>query len=544
MSFTGSMQQWPLRVTTILDHAANLFPRQEVVSRRVEGDIHRLDYATLRERVRRCANVLDKLGVAPGDRVGTLAWNTHRHLEVWYACAGLGATYHTVNPRLFEEQIQWIVADAEDSILLVDLTFVALAERIVAACSSVKRVVILTDRAHMPTTSLPDALCYEDLVADASPDFCFREFDEETALGLCYTSGTTGRPKGVLYSHRSTVLHAMGVNMADAFGLSSRMGVMPVVPMYHANAWALPFAAPMVGAKLVLPGAKLDGASLCELAESEGVTLAAGVPTVWVGFVDHVRERQVKLQALKRVVVGGSACSEALFDALERDCGVEVLHAWGMTELSPVASYATVRAGMESAPVEALHRLRLKQGAPVYSVEMRIVDAQGVPMPHDGVNAGALQVRGPSVLREYYKGAGGQVLDGDGFFDTGDIATIDEHGFMHITDRAKDMIKSGGEWISSIELENAALGHPAVVEAAAIAVPHEKWGERPLLLAVRRPDMQVEEGEVIAWLGGKLARWAVPEQVLFVDALPHTATGKLDKASLRKSYGTPASTQA
>ena len=400
MTLTGSMQRWPLLATAILDHAASLYPRREVVSRKVEGDIHRLDYAALRSRVRRCADALDKLGVKPGDRVATLAWNTHRHLEVWYACAALGSVYHTVNPRLFEEQIQWIVSDAEDAILFVDLGFVALAERIAAACKSIRRVVILTDRAHMPETSLPDAACYEELLANADPDFAWRALDEETALGLCYTSGTTGRPKGVLYSHRSTVLHAMGVHGVDAFALSSRSVVMPVVPMYHANAWALPFAAPMTGAKLVLPGAQLDGASLAELIAREQVTFSAGVPTVWNGLVDHLRATQRRLPSLQRVVVGGSACPAALFDALETELGVEVLHAWGMTELSPVASFATPRASASELSGDALRALRLKQGAPVFSVELRIVDERGKPLPHDGVTAGALQVRGASALRE------------------------------------------------------------------------------------------------------------------------------------------------
>ncbi len=533
----GGMQRWPLRASAILDHAAAFHGRREVVSRMVEGHIARVTYAALHDRAHRCAAVLERLGVKQGDRVGTLAWNTHRHLEVWYACAGFGAVYHTVNPRLFEEQIAWIVADAEDSVLFVDLTFVPLAERILRACKSVRRIVILTDRAHMPDTTLPDPLCYEELIASANADYAFCALDEETALGLCYTSGTTGKPKGVLYSHRSMVLHAMGINTADAFGLSSKSVVMPVVPMYHANAWSLPFSAPMTGAKLVLPGARLDGASLHELITAEQVSFAAGVPTVWSGLVEHLRATQASVPSLERVVVGGSACPPALFDALEREVGVEVLHAWGMTEMSPVGSFATPRASMDGLSPDALHAQRLKQGAPVFGVEMRIVDADsGKPLPHDGTSAGALRVRGPAVLREYFKGAGGDILDAEGYFDTGDIATIDEHGFMNITDRAKDMIKSGGEWISSIELENAAVGHPAIAEAAAIAVPHPKWGERPLLLALRRAGAEVESAELLEYLRGKLVRWAIPEQVIFVDALPHTATGKLDKAALRARF--------
>jgi fatty-acyl-CoA synthase len=532
----GGMQRWPLRISSILDHAADVHSHREIVTRTVEGSLRRLDYAGLRERVRRCANALENIGVRPGQRVGTLAWNTHRHLELWYACGGMGAVYHTVNPRLFEEQIQWIVSDAEDSVLCVDLTFVPLAERIAAACPCVRQVVILTDRAHMPETALPNALCYEELLEAASAAFTWRDVDEESALGLCYTSGTTGRPKGVLYSQRSTVLHAMHVNTVDAFGLSSRDVVLPVVPMYHANAWSLPFAGPMTGAKLVLPGARLDGESLCQLMAAEGVTFTAGVPTVWSGVVDHLRATHGRLPALRRVVVGGSACPPALFDALERELDIEVLHAWGMTEMSPVGSFATVRASMEDLTPHELQTVRLKQGGPVFGVEMRVVDRAGAPLPCDGTSAGALRVRGFAVLRQYYKGAGGEILDRDGYFDTGDVATIDRHGYMHITDRAKDMIKSGGEWISSIELENAAVGHPAISEAAAIAVPHPKWGERPLLLAVCRAGWQLEGAELRAWLGNKLARWALPDEVRFVESLPHTATGKLDKASLRARY--------
>jgi fatty-acyl-CoA synthase len=530
------MQPWPLRVTKILDHAATFHGRREIVTSTVEGGTHRYDYASLAGRARRCANALEKLGVKPGERVGTLAWNTHRHLEVWYACAGLGAVYHTVNPRLFEEQIQWIVADAEDSVLFVDLTFIALAERIAAACKSVRRVVILTDRAHMPETSLPDPVCYEDLLASSSPEFEWREVDENSALGLCYTSGTTGRPKGVLYSHRSTVLHTLLINTADAFGLSSQSVVMPVVPLYHANAWSLPFSAPMVGAKLVLPGNRLDGASLQQLMHAEAVTFTAGVPTVWSGLIDHVRATKTTLPRLKKVVIGGSACPASMFDAFERELGIEVMHAWGMTEMSPVGSWATPRAGMAELPEAELRAERLKQGAPVFGVEMRIVDREGAPLPHDGVAQGALRVRGPAVLRQYYRGAGGEILDDAGYFDTGDIATIDRYGFMQITDRVKDMIKSGGEWISSIDLENAAVGHPAISEAAAIAVPHPKWGERPLLLAVLREGAKVEGADLLEWLKDKVARWAVPDRVLFVQELPHTATGKLDKATLRTRF--------
>lgn len=527
------MQDWPLLVSSIIDHAEREHGSREVVSRLVEGPIHRTDYASIAQRARRVAAALARFGVDVGDRVATLAWNTHRHLELWYGIAGVGAIYHTINPRLSDDQIAWIVNDADDRILFADLSFVPQLERLRDRCLRGRAVVLMTDAEHMPETSL-DALCYEDLIAGEDPAFRWVEVPETAPVGLCYTSGTTGAPKGVIYTHRSNVLHSLTAHGADVLGFRATSCVLPVVPMFHANAWSIAFSAPMTGAKLVMPGPKLDGPSLCDLLEQEAVTCTAGVPTVWIGLIDELRKRGRKPLALERVVVGGAACPAWMIEAFEAEFGIDVVHAWGMTEMSPIGSFGMTKPGMERLDVAERRALKLKQGAGFYGVEMRSVDEAGGELPRDGASAGRLMVRGCAVVREYFKRAGGDVLDEEGWFDTGDLATIDGYGYMQITDRTKDVIKSGGEWISSVELENQASGHEEVVEAAAIGIADEKWGERPLVAAVRKPGSNLDAAGLRAYLESRVARWWIPERIIFVEALPHTATGKLDKVALRR----------
>ena len=531
----GLMQHWPLLISKVIDHAASQFGDQEIVSRLVEGPIHRETYRMLRSRALKLAKTFTKAGIKSGDRIATLAWNTHRHLELWYGIAGLGGIYHTVNPRLFDEQIIYIINHAEDRMLFLDLTFVPLVERIAPRLTSIERYVILTDAAHMPQTTLKNATAYEDYIASSDDDFIWADFDENTAAGLCYTSGTTGHPKGVLYSHRSNVLHAMAHVAPDFFNISSHDTVMPVVPLFHANSWSLGFSAPMAGARMVMPGAKLDGPSLYELLETEGVTMTAAVPTVWLALLDHLNRSQGKLTSLKRVAIGGSACPRAMTEAFEKNYGVTVAHAWGMTEMSPLGSFCSIKPALKNLDDDALYTLKMKQGFPAFTVEMKITDDQDHPLPHDGKTFGRLKVRGPAVAKHYF-GYEEPILDKEGFFDTGDVATIDAHGYMHITDRSKDVIKSGGEWISSIELENLAVGHPAVAEAAVIGVAHPKWDERPLLIIVRKKDMALEREEILRFFEGKIAKWWMPDDVVFVDEIPHTATGKIQKTTLRDQF--------
>lgn len=532
----GGMQDWPLRVHSILDHAARMHASQEIVTRTVEGSIHRTDYGGLARRARQVAAALRKLGVGQGDRIGTLAWNTYRHVEAWYGIAGIGAIYHTLNPRLAGDQISFIMNDADDRLLFTDLTFVPLLEKLRDACVGKRPIVVMTDRANMPDSML-DLLCYEDLIAGEDAEFRWVEVPETAPVGLCYTSGTTGAPKGVVYTHRSNVLHSLTVQASGVLGFTPMSSVLPIVPMFHANAWAIAFSAPMVGAKLVLPGAGMDGASLCDLLEQEGVTFSAGVPTVWIEVIREMRERGSKPERLERVIVGGAACPEWMIATLEREFGIEVMHAWGMTEMSPVGSVPIIKPEMAGLDEAGHMQLKLKQGAAFYGVEMRIADESGKSLPHDGSAAGRLMVRGPAVVGEYFKGAGGAILDEEGWFDTGDLATIDRFGYMQITDRTKDVIKSGGEWISSVELENIASGHDEVVEAAAIAIPDDKWTERPLLLVLLRPGSQLTADELREYLRPRVAKWWLPEQIRFVDSLPHTATGKLDKKLLRQLHG-------
>ena len=532
MFLNGQMMDQPLSISALIEFAAKYHGDTEIVSRRTEGDIHRYTWAEACDRSKQLAVALGKLGVEPGDRVATLAWNGYRHLEIYYAVSGTGAVCHTVNPRLFPEQIGWILNHAEDKYLFVDLTFMPLVEALADKMPTCKGVVVMTDRANMPDSKL-DLLCYEELLEEGdAAGFEWPVLDEQTASSLCYTSGTTGNPKGVLYSHRSTVLHAWASCLPDALSLSATDVVLPVVPMFHVNAWGLPYAAAMVGAKLVFPGAGLDGPNLYELFEDEKVTLTAGVPTVWLAVLNHLAESGQTFSTLKRTIIGGSAAPASMIDALQDKYGVDVIHAWGMTEMSPIGTVGVAKAKH----VEAgnFRPLQEKQGRPVYGVDMKIVDAYGNDLPWDGQAFGDLLVRGPWICSGYYKPEKPDPHEG-GWFPTGDVATIDPDGYMQIVDRSKDVVKSGGEWISSIELENIAMSHDAVSEAACIAARHEKWDERPLLVVVKNGE--VSEDEIIAHFEGKIAKWWLPDAVVFTDELPHTATGKVQKLKLREQFG-------
>ncbi|MBU8536531.1 long-chain-fatty-acid--CoA ligase [Falsiroseomonas tokyonensis] len=529
----GLMQDWPLRIHRLIDHAARHHGGRAVVSRSVEGPIHRTDFSELRRRSLALAQRLVREGVRPGDRVATLAWNTWRHIEAWYGITGAGAVYHTLNPRLFPDQIAWILNHAESRLLFLDLSFVALAEGLAEKLPHITRYVVLTDAAHMPETKLPGAVDYESWLAEADGDFDWLPGEENAAAGLCYTSGTTGEPKGVMYSHRSNVLHALAVAAPDMMGLSAMDRVMPVVPMFHANGWCLPFVAPLTGAGLVLPGPKLDGPSLHALMEAEGVTFTAAVPTVWLGLLQHMEAAGAELSTLKRVVIGGSACPRALTAAFERR-GIHVVHAWGMTETSPIGTICGVKPEVAGRDAEGVLDLQETQGFPPFTVDMRIVGDDGVEKPWDGSTFGNLQVRGPTVTRGYFRT--GEALTPDGWFETGDVATIDAAGYMHITDRTKDVIKSGGEWISSIALENLAMGHPDVAEAAVVAARHPKWDERPLLVVVPKPGRAVTKEAMVAHLAPNVAKWWLPDDVVVVEEIPHTATGKILKTKLREQF--------
>jgi fatty-acyl-CoA synthase len=530
----GQMMDMPLLISSLIRHADRCHGDAEVVSRSVEGPIHRYTYAELHRRARQLAQALARLGVREGDRVGTLAWNGYRHLELYYGVSGMGAVTHTVNPRLFPDQIVYIINHAEDRYVFFDLTFAPLVEKLAAECPGVKGWVAMTDRAHMPEAKIPGLACYEALVGAESGDYEWPRLDEWTASGLCYTSGTTGNPKGTLYAHRSTVLHAYAASLPDVFNASSREVILPVVPMFHVNSWGIAYLAPLNGAKLVLPGAGLDGKSLYELFETEQVTVTAGVPTVWLGLLAYVKEHGLRFSSLKRAVVGGSACPPAMIRTFE-EYGVDCVHAWGMTEMSPLGTFATLKGKHLAMPPEKRFETRMKQGRAIFGVEMKIVDGAGKELPRDGRAFGDLLVRGPWVTSGYFKGEGGDILR-DGWFPTGDVATIDPDGYMHITDRSKDVIKSGGEWISSIELENIAVAHPAIAEAAAIGVAHPKWDERPLIVAVKKANAQVTREDLLKFFEDKVAKWWIPDDVVFVESLPHTATGKLLKTQLRKEF--------
>jgi len=533
----GSMMQQPLLISSLLIHAERHHGEQEVVSRRVEGDIHRYTYRDLAARSRRMANALaQQLKVPVGSRVATLAWNGYRHMELYYAVSGSGSVLHTLNPRLHPDQVVWIADHAEDQVLFFDLSFLPLIEAIAGRVKTIKAFVALTDRAHMPASSrVPNLLCYEELLEASSDRFDWPMFDENTASSLCYTSGTTGNPKGALYSHRSTMLHTFAAALPDALSCSARDVILPVVPMFHVNAWGLPYAACMVGAKLVLPGPFLDGKSLHELFENEGVTVSAGVPTVWQGLLTYVEANNLGFRTMRRTIIGGSACPPAMMRAFQERYDVQVLHAWGMTEISPLGTACTFKPAHLALGAEQRLAVQSKQGRAVFGVDMKIVGEDGQELPWDGKSSGELLVRGPWIIANYFKGEGGDPLV-DGWFPTGDVSTIDADGFMQITDRAKDVIKSGGEWIGSIDIENIAVAHPAVAMAACIGAKHPKWDERPLLVVVKKPGAEVTKAELLSFFEGKIAKWWTPDDVVFVDAIPLGATGKMQKNKLRDQF--------
>jgi fatty-acyl-CoA synthase len=538
----GLMQDWPLTVDKILDHSKNWHAHREVVTRSVEGPIVRTTYAEIHARAKRVSSVLQDWDVKVGDRIATLAWNTGRHMEVWYGIMGIGAVCHTLNPRLFPEQLIYIINHAEDRIIFVDLTFIPLLEAVLPHCPSVERVVVLTDELTMPATKLPGAECYEALLSTASEDVVWGGFDELTACGLCYTSGTTGNPKGVLYSHRSNFIHTLLGMQATVLGASPSEVILPVVPMFHANAWGIAFAGPAGGTKLVMPGARMDGAAIYELIESEGVTFSAAVPTVWQGLLTHLRDNNLKIPTVKKVLIGGSAVPESLIRAFNDEFDIEVLQGWGMTETSPIGTLSNMTPELRALPYDEQMKWRVKQGTPPLGVELKLKNYAGQEMPHDGHTYGRLMIKGPTIAGAYFKDEGGDILDHEGFFDTGDVSTIDEQGFMQITDRAKDVIKSGGEWISSIEIENIAVGHPKVELAAVIGAAHPKWDERPVLVIKLKPGEAQNKQEHLDFLQGKIAKWWMPDDVVFVDDIPLGATGKIDKKLVRermKDYRLP-----
>lgn len=542
----GLMQDWPLTVDRILDHAKNWHGHREVVTRSVEGPVVRTTYAAIHGRAKRVSNVLKGWGVKTGDRIATLAWNTGNHMEVWYGIMGIGAVCHTLNPRLFPEQLIYIINHAEDKIIFVDLTFVPLLEAVLPHCPSVERVVVMTDQWHMPATKLPRAECYEQLLDGASDEIVWGGFDEQTACGLCYTSGTTGNPKGVLYSHRSNFIHTLMGMQSTVLGATPKEVILPVVPMFHANAWGIAFAGPASGARLVMPGARMDGAAIYELIEQEQVTFSAAVPTVWQGLLTHLRENNLKIPSVKKVLIGGSAVPESLIRAFHDEFDVDVVQGWGMTETSPIGTLSNLTPELEALPYDESMKWRVKQGVPPLGVELKLKNYAGQEMPHDGETYGRLMIKGPTIAKGYFKEEGGDILDHEGFFDTGDVSTVDEHGFMQITDRAKDVIKSGGEWISSIEIENIAVGHPKVELAAVIGAAHPKWDERPVLIIKLKPGETEDKQEHLDFLVGKIAKWWMPDDVVFVDDIPLGATGKIDKKLLRermKDYQLPASIQ-
>jgi len=530
----GLMQDQPLLISSLIEFAEKHHGDGEIVSRRVEGDIHRTDWATVAKRSRQVARALDAWSLAHGDRVATLAWNGYRHLELYFGVSGSGRVLHTINPRLIPEQIAWIANHAEDQVLCFDMTFLPIIEKIHAQCHTVRHWVALCEAEALPKDAgIPNLVSYEAWMGSQPQTYDWPVFDENSASSLCYTSGTTGNPKGALYSHRSTILHAYASALPDVMAISARDSILPVVPMFHVNAWGIPYSAALTGAKLVFPGGQLDGQSVYELIEAEGVTFAAGVPTVWQMLLTHMLPKGLKFSTLQRTVIGGSACPPAMTDAFRDHYGVGVLHAWGMTELSPLGTLCTLKNKHLKLPAEEQMKIRLKQGRAIYGIDMKIVNDQGQPQPHDGQTYGDLLVRGPWVIREYFKGEGGSPLQ-DGWFPTGDVATIDADGFMQITDRTKDVIKSGGEWISSIDVENIAMAHPSVAMAACIGVFHPKWDERPVLVVVKKPDAAVSRDELLAFYEGKIAKWQVPDDVIFVDAIPLGATGKMQKNRLRE----------
>jgi len=532
----GLMQDHPLLISSLIRHAAANHGSREVVSRLGDGSIHRTDYAAIERRSRRLAQALTSKGIGPGDRVATLAWNTYRHLECFYGVSGMGAVLHTVNPRLFHEQIEYIVRHAEDRVLLFDADLLPIVESIAPRIGCVEHFVVLCERSELPESGTLKLVAYEDWIDAGREDYVWPEFDERTASSLCYTSGTTGNPKGVLYSHRSTLIHALAASQRDGFALSSLDSVMPIAPLFHANGWSLPYACPMVGAKMVLPGRHVDAASLCELLVGEDVTFSVGVPTIWTMLLAYTGEKGVKLETLERCLVAGTALPPAIQKALKDLHGVTAIHAWGMTETSPIGTLSTPTPEVLALPEAARVEQLLKQGRVPYGAEIQVRDAEGKVAPKDGRTFGPLWIRGPWIASGYFKGEGGSVLDAEGWFPTGDVATWDELGFMKITDRTKDVIKSGGEWISSIDVENAAMSHPKVALAAAVAAFHPKWDERPVLVIVPKDGQELSREELLEFLTPKMAKWWLPDDVVFVREMPMTATGKILKAKLREQY--------
>ena len=533
----GLMSERPLLISAIIRHAATYHSDTEIVSRTVEGGVHRYTYAEAEHRSKQLARALLRLGIRPGDRVGTLAWNTFRHFELYYGISGIGAVCHTINPRLFDDQIVYIVNHAQDRLLFVDTSFVPLVERLAPSFPKECRIVLMTGESTEPATQFPKLPCYEQLIEAEDADYEWPEFDERTAAALCYTSGTTGKPKGALYTHRSTVLHAFGISLPDAIPASARDTVCPVVPLFHACGWGTAYTAPMNGAKLVLPGPRLDGQSLYELFEAEGVTLSLGVPTVWLGFEAYLSRTDARCSTLRWLLCGGSAVPQSLIETFESR-GILLRQGWGMTEMSPLGTTASLKAKHLGVDPEAQMKVKIKQGRPVFGVEMKVVDDAGKEQPRDGASMGELLVRGPWIVSGYFDDAeaSAAAVDKEGWFHTGDVATIDPDGYMQIVDRRKDVIKSGGEWISSIDLENAAIAHPDVAEAAVVAVPHPRWAERPLLVVTPRPQSMPKRDELIAYLAERFPHWMVPDDVVVLDELPHTATGKVMKARLREMF--------
>jgi fatty-acyl-CoA synthase len=534
----GLMMESELLISSILRHADKNFGDREIVSVTADNPLHRYTYADCCRRTRQLANAMAKLGLDHGDRIATLAWNDYRHLEAYYAIGGAGFVCHTVNPRLFPEQIVFIINHAEDKWLFVDLLILPLVEKIADQIPGVEGFVVMTDDANMHETSLKNAVSYESLIGSESDEYEWPEFDERTACALCYTSGTTGNPKGVLFSHRSQILHAYAAVSPDVMNLRSRDCVLPVVPLFHVNAWGIPYAAMMVGTKLVFPGPKMgDGVALYQVLGEEGVSLSLGVPTVWLALLQYAEASGQKLNRLERTIIGGAAVPEAMIREFRDKHDVDVIQGWGMTEMSPLGTVSTPKFGTENLSPDEMISLKAKAGRGIVGVEMRIVNDEGKELPWDGVAYGALQVRGPWICSDYYKLEGeSESHTEDGWFDTGDVATIDELGYMAITDRTKDVIKSGGEWISSIDVENTAMGHAAVAEAAVIGVPHPKWSERPLLIIIKAEGAELTGEEILQWLDGKIAKWWIPDDVVFVDEIPHTATGKIKKIDLRKQF--------
>jgi 3-(methylthio)propionyl---CoA ligase len=538
----GLMQNQPLLISSLIDFAERHHGDAEIVSRRVEGDIHRYTWRDVARRARQAANALDGMNLLFSDRVATLAWNGYRHLELYFGVSGSGRVLHTINPRLHPEQIAWIANNAEDQVLCFDLTFLPLVQAIHAKAPTIKQYVCLCEPDKLPKDSgIPNLVSYEAWIGGQPTEHQWPSFDENSASSMCYTSGTTGNPKAALYSHRSTIMHAYAAALPDVMCISARDSILPVVPMFHVNAWGIPYSAALTGAKLVFPGPALDGKSVYELIEAEKVNYAAGVPTVWQMLLTHMKPEKLRFSTLKRTVIGGSACPPAMIDAFREEYGVEVLHAWGMTEMSPLGTLCTLKnKHLEMSPEEQM-KIRLKQGRAIFGVDMKIVGEDGDELPWDGKTPGDLYVKGPWVVREYFKGEGGNPLV-DGWFPTGDVATIDADGYMQITDRSKDVIKSGGEWISSIDVENIAVAHPAVLMAACIGMKHPKWDERPIVAVVKKPGAEVTKEELLKFYEGKTAKWQIPDDVVFVDAIPLGATGKMLKTRLRemlKDYKLP-----